>query len=264
MGPLSEGHLSGDERALGGGEEGGRYHSNRDADNGYRAQHPRSNGPLGVDDRSPASPAISTNGNENDGDTDRGGRERNRSRTRNGRTASGTLRVCKKCGEPLTGQFVRALNGTYHLDCFKCRVSRDAHPRLISADVWLDRTAERLSLPSSSRSTRRTVVANIHFVRLTTSDDSTSYVTSVGVRYGDLTLRHSNGNTISITLHVPSVRPCLARKTATMSTMARSTVITTIPRSLRSDATVAKRLSSSSSWRYSAMAKTSIGIPNAT
>ena len=26
-----------------------------------------------------------------------------------------------KCGEGLTGQFVRALNGTFHLDCFKCR-----------------------------------------------------------------------------------------------------------------------------------------------
>lgn len=32
-------------------------------------------------------------------------------------------RTCKKCGEPLTGQFVRALNGTFHLECFKCHVS---------------------------------------------------------------------------------------------------------------------------------------------
>lgn len=48
--------------------------------------------------------------------------ERNRSRQRNGRTASGQMRICKKCGEPLTGQFVRALDGTFHLDCFKCRV----------------------------------------------------------------------------------------------------------------------------------------------
>ncbi|KAG5984920.1 hypothetical protein E4U55_002502 [Claviceps digitariae] len=47
--------------------------------------------------------------------------ERNRSRQRNGRTGSGQMRICKKCGEPLTGQFVRALDGTFHLDCFKCR-----------------------------------------------------------------------------------------------------------------------------------------------
>jgi hypothetical protein len=48
--------------------------------------------------------------------------ERNRSRQRGGRTASGQMRICKKCGESLTGQFVRALDGTFHLDCFKCRV----------------------------------------------------------------------------------------------------------------------------------------------
>lgn len=33
-----------------------------------------------------------------------------------------TSRICKKCGESLTGQFVRALGGTFHLDCFLCRV----------------------------------------------------------------------------------------------------------------------------------------------
>ncbi|KAL3473345.1 hypothetical protein BJX99DRAFT_261407 [Aspergillus californicus] len=31
-----------------------------------------------------------------------------------------TSRICKKCNEPLTGQFVRALLATYHLECFKC------------------------------------------------------------------------------------------------------------------------------------------------
>lgn len=34
-----------------------------------------------------------------------------------------TTRICGKCQGPLTGQFVRALGGTFHLDCFKCRVS---------------------------------------------------------------------------------------------------------------------------------------------
>jgi hypothetical protein len=46
-----------------------------------------------------------------------------RDRQRSSRKGSGQLRICKKCGEPLTGQFVRALGGTFHLDCFKCRVS---------------------------------------------------------------------------------------------------------------------------------------------
>jgi len=30
-------------------------------------------------------------------------------------------RSCRKCREPLVGQFVRALGSTYHLDCFRCR-----------------------------------------------------------------------------------------------------------------------------------------------
>lgn len=44
----------------------------------------------------------------------------------NPRRPSGTTkepkeqRVCGKCGNHLTGQFVRALGGTYHLECFTC------------------------------------------------------------------------------------------------------------------------------------------------
>jgi hypothetical protein len=71
--------------------------------------------------RQPASPAMSA------GDTDNESRrsgERNRSRPRGSRAASGQVRTCKKCGNSLTGQFVRALDGTFHLDCFKCRVSK--------------------------------------------------------------------------------------------------------------------------------------------
>ena len=51
---------------------------------------------------------------------------RERSRTNgstNGKNSSGTLRICTKCAEPLTGQYVRALGGTFHLDCFKCQAS---------------------------------------------------------------------------------------------------------------------------------------------
>ncbi|RKF54293.1 Rho-type GTPase-activating protein 1 [Golovinomyces cichoracearum] len=47
--------------------------------------------------------------------------EKNTSRSRNARTPSRNLRLCEKCCETLTGQFVRALGGTYHLDCFRCR-----------------------------------------------------------------------------------------------------------------------------------------------
>ena len=52
--------------------------------------------------------------------------QRDRSRP-NGRTHAkspgSSSRICKRCGEGLTGQFVRALGATFHLECFKCEVS---------------------------------------------------------------------------------------------------------------------------------------------
>ena len=38
------------------------------------------------------------------------------------RRPSGQSRVCGKCQQHLTGQFVRALGDTYHLECFTCYV----------------------------------------------------------------------------------------------------------------------------------------------
>lgn len=46
---------------------------------------------------------------------------RERSRT-NG--SHGSKRICGRCGEPLLGQFVRAMGGMFHLECFMCRVCR--------------------------------------------------------------------------------------------------------------------------------------------
>ncbi|PGH14664.1 hypothetical protein AJ80_05845 [Polytolypa hystricis UAMH7299] len=37
-----------------------------------------------------------------------------------GKSPGATPRLCKKCGESLLGQFVRALGGMYHLECFQC------------------------------------------------------------------------------------------------------------------------------------------------
>lgn len=67
-------------------------------------------------------------------------RERSRTRTNGGtvtKTPSGTLRVCRKCNESLTGQFVRALGGTFHLECFKCQVRLlGALHRIYDAKTW--------------------------------------------------------------------------------------------------------------------------------
>lgn len=79
----------------------------RTPDSGYRLK------PTGS---APATPNPPTSGWDDDAPPRKSSAERNRSRQRSGQT-----RVCNKCGEPLTGQFVRALDGTYHLDCFKCQ-----------------------------------------------------------------------------------------------------------------------------------------------
>ncbi|KAJ5153596.1 Rho GTPase activation protein, partial [Penicillium coprophilum] len=47
-------------------------------------------------------------------------RDRSRVNGRQNKSPGASSRLCQKCGEPLTGQFVRALGGTFHLECFKC------------------------------------------------------------------------------------------------------------------------------------------------
>ncbi|KAI1845303.1 hypothetical protein JX265_005460 [Neoarthrinium moseri] len=119
MGPDYGGGLGGDPahgHSLPGSINDGAYQLDRDRPN-MTPSPAYQNGAYPPPARPPqreASPALSTNSNP------RKSSERNRSRGR-GRTASGQLRTCHKCGEPLTGQFVRALDGTFHLDCFKCK-----------------------------------------------------------------------------------------------------------------------------------------------
>lgn len=72
----------------------------------------------------PHSPVDGRNGRSRDMTQDLPVRERSRTNGGPGGKSSGTLRLCKKCNGQLTGQFVRALEGTFHLDCFRCRVSR--------------------------------------------------------------------------------------------------------------------------------------------
>jgi hypothetical protein len=76
----------------------------------------------------PLSPVDSQLGRDIESQRAAGVRGRSRTNGNGGnRSTSGTTRICKKCEEPLTGQFVRALGGTFHLECFKCRVSGSFH-----------------------------------------------------------------------------------------------------------------------------------------
>lgn len=58
-------------------------------------------------------------------------RERSRPNGRSHtKSPASTPRVCQKCGEHLTGQFVRALGATFHLECFRCEVRTSRVARL--------------------------------------------------------------------------------------------------------------------------------------
>jgi hypothetical protein len=50
------------------------------------------------------------------------GEPRERTKGTGSRRPSGQQRICGKCQQHLTGQFVRALGDTYHLECFTCHV----------------------------------------------------------------------------------------------------------------------------------------------
>lgn len=102
-------------------EQQHQHNKHLDTDMAIQHDHTQQNGSYNIDGRSPVSPGGGP-AREGGIDAPKPGAERNRSRTRAGRTPSGNIRLCKKCGEPLTGQFVRALGGTFHLECFKCRV----------------------------------------------------------------------------------------------------------------------------------------------
>lgn len=128
MGPLMEdGHTQHDDgRSMGYASQDDENRHLANQMNAMNMQNSRANG--GSNGNGLTSNAPNTSGGdlsaiERDADGNRINGDRNRSRNRSGRRTSGTLRVCKKCGQPLTGQFVRALDGTFHLDCFRCAVS---------------------------------------------------------------------------------------------------------------------------------------------
>lgn len=117
------------------------------ATNGYETSAQRQNIPglalgdnMNTNGTSENSPLEERSGRGPDNTQNLAIRERSKTRT-NGGSGSGTkgsssnLRTCKKCGENLTGQFVRALGGTFHLDCFRCRVSWTITSRGNSSNV---------------------------------------------------------------------------------------------------------------------------------
>jgi len=102
--------------------------SNPGQSNGYDVEdgqlsRPKFAGPAAGEGNDSAQSSPGSGRTGRDRDHGRHGTIADRTRSNGGKSSSGTPRLCRKCDEPLTGQFVRALGGTFHLDCFKCRVS---------------------------------------------------------------------------------------------------------------------------------------------
>lgn len=99
------------------------------------------------------------------------------------------IRHCGKCGGRLTGQFVRALEDTFHLECFTCRVSgRRTADNMVSTNEIariVARLSRRNSFPFPINHQTNTLSA-----RPTTSDGSTFCVTNAVELYEDLTSQH--------------------------------------------------------------------------
>lgn len=80
---------------------------------------------------------------------------------------SPSQKVCGKCAQSMSGQFVRALGDIYHLGCFTCKVSFTRQPLPASTYLML-RTAAQSWLPNSSLC--KTDQSSFHFVKRITFD----------------------------------------------------------------------------------------------
>lgn len=93
-------------------------------------------------------------------------------------------RVCGKCGLNLTGQFVRALGDTYHLECFTCHVRPCSNTvKSIRYADLASRTATRSLHPNFSLSLIN-LRASIPYVKLITSAASTFSASNAGAPCG--------------------------------------------------------------------------------
>jgi hypothetical protein len=166
-------------------------------------------------------------------------------------------RVCAKCGGHLTGQFVRALGGTYHLECFTCHV-RTSRTQPAVQLLTVFRTAAKSSHLNSSPS-QNSLRINTLFAKQITSADWTCSAMHVEAPSVDPTSLRSTANTISSILPALYARLSLVLRTATMNTKETYTATTiTRPNSLN-DAMAVRQLSSNNLSKSSATVKISIG-----
>jgi hypothetical protein len=166
-------------------------------------------------------------------------------------------RVCAKCGGHLTGQFVRALGGTYHLECFTCHV-RTSESRTSVQLLTMFRTAAKLSLLNSFPY-QNSLPINTLFAKRIISADWICSAMHVEVLFAVPTLLHSTANTTSNILPALYARLSLVLRTATTNMKEMYTATTIIqPNSLNAAMAVRLRFSNSLS-KSSVMVKISTG-----
>jgi len=92
------------------------------------------------------------------------------SKTSGIQTASANGVICMKCNLPITGQFVKAIGGIHHLECFRCGVRAPLRSQTQLTHFILCRTATRSSLISFSPSKGPMVNSTLSAKRTTLVD----------------------------------------------------------------------------------------------
>ena len=183
------------------------------------------------------------------------------------RRPSGQQRMCGKCEKQLTGQFVRALGATYHLECFTCHVRNPPMFHDIVEPLtnqWGDHRTATKSSPRNSSPSPNNRPTNTRSARPTTSAASTCYAINAVAPSAALTSPPSSTSITSSISPAASAPPSSARRTLTTNMKGVCTAIITTVRGSRRSAMGARRRSSSSSWRFSGMVRISTGIRSAT
>ena len=110
---------------------------------------------------------------------------RDKSKSSGSRRPSGS-RMCGKCGESLTGQFVRALGDTYHLECFTCHVwslSNNSSFSLALSLLTLARTVTKLWPQNFSQSPTSLRISTLSAKQIT-FDVWTCSASNAGLLFG--------------------------------------------------------------------------------
>ncbi len=109
-------------------------------------------------------------------------------RTNGSKRTSKTTRICGKCGQGLTGQFVRALEDTFHLECFTCHVSIEPHSeicritishhahRTVAKSLLRNSSLNQIILPTNTRCAKQTTSGDLIYSAINAAVPSEAHI----------------------------------------------------------------------------------------